>query len=190
MASIIPTLGRVMWFVAADNFKHHNGFSVSKGSRYRCDVIDESGSENNATVAVTDRTGISFAFSVNVRQPDMEAPVGQHYVEWMPFQVGQAAKTETPYKNSPLELDDLRKEVAELKAMLVPNRDYIPMPTKDNVVPFIPNAVPVNHDFNSIGSDDDDDFGLTLEKHDDTELHRAADDGMLPPITDTTEQPK
>lgn len=52
-------------------------------------------SDRMINVGGFDHNGIPFAgTSITLLQDDDEAPVGQCYAEWMPYQKGQAAKTE------------------------------------------------------------------------------------------------
>lgn len=80
---IEPTIGRQVWFWATHGaaqpqaatvcFVHHNRL-------VNLQVIDHTGSARPAA-------------NVTLRQPEDSIPFGE-FAEWMPFQKGQAAKTE------------------------------------------------------------------------------------------------
>lgn len=95
---IQPTVGRVLWFHPAvdekgrANLKEHPGFAFAP----TCAAII-AGVVSNSVVNLTvfDSTGVAFAKdSVNLIQDDEDGPATGNFAEWMPYQKGQAAKTE------------------------------------------------------------------------------------------------
>lgn len=83
---IKPTVGRVVWFYKYVPGQGHKGplaahvAFVHSDSMVNLMVIDENGNPRAET-------------SVYLRQEGTETPQG-NYCEWMPYQKGQAAKTE------------------------------------------------------------------------------------------------
>ena len=83
---IKPTVGRVVWFYKYAPHQGHKGplaahvACVHSDSMVNLMVIDEAGNPRPET-------------SVFLRQDDQPAP-DYDYCEWMPYQKGQAAKTE------------------------------------------------------------------------------------------------
>ena len=86
---ILPTVGRVLWFHQALAESFLIEYAGQPMSVQVCAVIDD----QHVNVAGFDAEGNPFARQ-NVRLiQDDEAPPenGEQYVEWMPFQKGQAA---------------------------------------------------------------------------------------------------
>jgi hypothetical protein len=80
---IRPTVGRVVWF-----------WGPSTSVQPRAAIIAFVHSDTCVNLAVFDRNGESGGMeSVVLWQGDGERPDGPH-AEWMPYQKGQAAKTE------------------------------------------------------------------------------------------------
>lgn len=87
---IKPTNGRVVLFTPGPHFAgaHDRGVSLAA-------LIAHVHGERCVNLAVFDSNGGHHAFtSVPLLQDDDPAPEGGYYAEWMPYQKGQAAKTE------------------------------------------------------------------------------------------------
>jgi len=85
---IKPTVGRVLWY--------HPAFIPDSGSNETTQVaiISHVWSDTCINLAVFDSNGIaSNQTSVFLFQGEGDRP-GSQYAEWMPYQQGQAAKTE------------------------------------------------------------------------------------------------
>jgi len=83
MAKIKPTVGRVV---------HYHGNSAAG---VQAALIAYVHSDTMLNLGVFDENGVSYgATSVPLVQDGEEIPVGGHYATWMPYQVGQAVKTE------------------------------------------------------------------------------------------------
>lgn len=90
---IEPTIGRVVWF-----WPHplHLAAHVESGSPCRADVcfVTKLGDDYLLNLAWNDHLGNPFRTEQVPLIQDGD-PVPQHsYATWMPFQIGQAAKTE------------------------------------------------------------------------------------------------
>lgn len=89
---ISPTVGRVVHFVPAPHDE------VLFGSGVCAALVAYVHSDTMVNLAVFDTNGGSHArTSVYLEQDERTAPGGPHgsYCRWMPYQVGQAAKTES-----------------------------------------------------------------------------------------------
>ena len=85
---IKPTIGRVVWY--------HPPFQADSGSNEttQAAIICHVWSDTCVNLAIFDSNGkASNQTSVFLFQGDSERPSSQ-YAEWMPYQQGQAAKTE------------------------------------------------------------------------------------------------
>lgn len=83
MTKIPPTVGRVVWYYrdrASTPLAATIAYVYDGGSLINIGYLDEKGAHNSAT-------------SVRLLQEGEEAP-GEPHCRWMPYQVGQAAKTE------------------------------------------------------------------------------------------------
>ena len=92
MPRIEPTIGRVVWFWPRTYMATDSG-NLGKDQPYTAQVcfVHKNGAIN---VAGYRHDGTHFtAQSVHLVQDGDEAPEGP-YAEWMPYQKGQAAKTE------------------------------------------------------------------------------------------------
>ncbi len=92
---IKPTIGRVVLFVPKQA-KYEFGFCFVAG-RPHAALITAVHGDRCVNLAAFDANGKSYGFtSVTLRQPEDadQGFAGGDYCEWMPFQVGQAAKTE------------------------------------------------------------------------------------------------
>lgn len=94
---IIPTVGRVVWFrpknmVFRDdvgNVLHHDGIAPLAA------IVAYVHSDTVVNLAVTDHVGRQFPItSVSLLQDGEPTENLGCYAEWMPYQKGQAAKTE------------------------------------------------------------------------------------------------
>jgi hypothetical protein len=96
MSAIKPTVGRVVLFVPK-TAKYEFGFCFVAGRAHAALVTAVHG-DRCVNIAAFDANGKSYGFtSVTLRQTDDPAPDGD-YCEWMPYQLGQAAKTEAAEK--------------------------------------------------------------------------------------------
>lgn len=95
---IVPTVGRVVWF--------HPAAAANPNGQPHAALIAFVQSEQLVNLAVFDENGTGYsATSVPLLQGDDAPPAdGSAYAEWMPFQKGQAAKTEAVLAASPLSL--------------------------------------------------------------------------------------
>ena len=89
---IPPTVGRVLWFYpsakAADN-----GFARKESGPYAA-IIARVWNDRLVNLTVFDAVGVPHGrTSVLLRQAEDGVPIGS-FCEWMPYQQGQAAKTE------------------------------------------------------------------------------------------------
>lgn len=88
---INPTVGRVVLFHPSRQF---SGCSAGDGVPLPA-LIARVWSDTCINVGGFDANGLPFsATSVLLIQDDNPVPTGGHYCEWMPYQKGQAAKTE------------------------------------------------------------------------------------------------
>lgn len=90
---IKPTIGRVVWY-----------YPPNEADRPPlAAVIACVWSDTCVNLGVFDRNGVPFPkppTSILLIQDDNEVPTGGHYCTWMPYQLGQAAKTEAAEKAS------------------------------------------------------------------------------------------
>ena len=87
---IPPTVGRVVLFVPKKD-SYEFGYCILAGRPHAATVATVHG-DRCVNLSIVDANGKQFSrTSVTLRQPDDEAPGGD-YCEWMPYQIGQAAK--------------------------------------------------------------------------------------------------
>ena len=87
---IKPTVGRVVWY-HPDRNSAESGFASSETCAA---IIAHVWSDTCVNLAVFDANGVAHnRTSVYLLQDGSERP-GSSYCEWMPYQKGQAAKTE------------------------------------------------------------------------------------------------
>jgi hypothetical protein len=92
MTMIKPTVGRVVWFTPPNN-SAESGFS-GYGGQPMAATVAYVWNDRLVNLQVTDHAGVAHAkTSVPLIQDDEPKPDG-YYCEWMPYQKGQAAKTE------------------------------------------------------------------------------------------------
>lgn len=82
---ITPTIGRVVWY-----WSGHNGSNQAEAAHVA--YVHSDAMVNLLVVGHDGRPRPET--SVPLRQPEEGAPANSHYCEWMPFQVGQAARHE------------------------------------------------------------------------------------------------
>lgn len=89
---ISPTVGRVVWYRPSD--EDHKHLAVN-GDQPLVALVTTVWTDRMVNIAGFDANGVSFArTSVTlVQQGDIPPPY--QYVEWMPYQIGQAKKHET-----------------------------------------------------------------------------------------------
>lgn len=88
---IEPTIGRVVWFHPSSN-QADAGFAASPCCAA---IIAHVWSDTCVNLAVFDANGVPHSkTSVLLIQDGNPVPDGGLYCEWMPYQKGQAAKTE------------------------------------------------------------------------------------------------
>lgn len=85
---ITPTIGRVVWFHPASN-------EASSLQPICAAIVARVWSDTMVNLAVFDADGKSHSCtSVPLIQDDQTPPALGYYCEWMPYQKGQAVKTE------------------------------------------------------------------------------------------------
>lgn len=91
---IPPTVGRVVHYTPRKDLSEGNGFAYYKGSPCAA-IIAHVWTDRCVNLTVLDHDGQQHAItSVDLVQPGEGAPPNGGYCTWMPYQVGQAAKTE------------------------------------------------------------------------------------------------
>lgn len=87
---IIPTIGRVVWF-----HPHKGDASIACGDQPLAALVTYVHSDTMVNLAVFDVSGKAHSLtSVYLKQNENEGSIGSMFCEWMPYQKGQAAKTE------------------------------------------------------------------------------------------------
>lgn len=87
---IKPTVGRVVWYRPSPG----ENIVGNDGSQPLAAIITHVWSDTCINLAVFDANGIATnRTSVYLLQPETERPASQ-FAEWMPYQLGQAARTE------------------------------------------------------------------------------------------------
>ena len=88
---ITPTVGRVVWYHVGPDERR---FIKQRSGQPCAAIVTYVWSDTAVGLVVFDHDGIMhFASQVELCQGDT-APGGCEYCEWMPYQKGQAAKTE------------------------------------------------------------------------------------------------
>lgn len=92
---IKPTIGRVVWFWPSIEFvAYRNDFAISSRTEPCAAIVSKVLSDHVVNLAVFDQNGRSHPVTLcPLIQDGDEMPSGS-YCEWMPYQKGQAAKTE------------------------------------------------------------------------------------------------
>lgn len=84
---IKPTIGRVVWF--------YEPFVPDVPEQAQAAIVAFVHSDTLVNLTVFDSQGIPHGrTSITLRQPGEVSPAGP-FCEWMPYQIGQVAKTET-----------------------------------------------------------------------------------------------
>lgn len=90
---IEPTIGRVLHFWPGIAFAKQKGMAYADSSKPLSAIITYVHSATMVNLAVFDQTGENFPVTSVELIQDRRPPLGM-YCEWMPYQQGQAAKTE------------------------------------------------------------------------------------------------
>jgi hypothetical protein len=90
---IVPTVGRVVWFwpshVSDPGFAHHDTREPVAA------IVAHVWGDRMVNLAVFDSNGVPHSMtSVQLLQDDDPKPEHGYFCAWMPYQMGQAAKTE------------------------------------------------------------------------------------------------
>lgn len=89
---ISPTVGSVVWF-RKDRNEAESGFAAHSNQPCAA-IVAYVWNDRMVNLSVFDHNGSQHSrTSVHLRQPEDPIPSGS-YCEWMPYQKGQAAKTE------------------------------------------------------------------------------------------------
>ena len=92
---IVATVGRVVWFYPQINV------GVEPPSQPYAALIAFVHSDTCVNLAIFDSNGVPWQkppTSITLVQDAADTPASGHYCTWMPFQKGQAAKTEAAEK--------------------------------------------------------------------------------------------
>jgi hypothetical protein len=92
MTKILPSVGRVVWFtpsrLTGDGF-----FAHIDGQKPLAAIVSHVFNDELVNLAVFDSNGVSHSrTSVQLVQAGEDKPEHGYFCEWMPYQVGQAAK--------------------------------------------------------------------------------------------------
>ena len=79
---IVPTVGRVVLYKCEHNDEVH------------CALIAKVNSDNNINIAAFDSHGVSYSRTYVLLLQEGDETDAPGYAFWMPYQIGQAAKTE------------------------------------------------------------------------------------------------
>lgn len=104
MKEIKPTVGRVVLYIP----QKHEGFTVLDDQPCAATIahVDENGVFCNLTVH--DHIGVVHSLrNIPLVQGTIDKPTGGGYCEWMPYQIGQAAKSDDLLKQLEARLMDL-----------------------------------------------------------------------------------
>lgn len=92
---ITPTPGRIVHFYPQPHEGMHQIHAPGGGLQPLAAMVVGPWSDTMVNLVIWDANGVShLRTSVPLVQPGATAPGGQSYCAWMPYQVGQAAKTE------------------------------------------------------------------------------------------------
>lgn len=84
---IVPSVGRVLWFWPSKEYKEQERAQPCAAI---CTYVH---SERMVNISTYNCNGEQYPLtSVPLRQPDDADPAKGPFVEWMPYQIGQAAK--------------------------------------------------------------------------------------------------
>lgn len=121
---ITPTVGRIVWFTPGADFrgKWHN-ISQPEHRKPLVAMICHVWSDRMVNLDVVDSEGFHWdVTSVDLLQPGddpAQFAIHRRYAEWMPFQVGQAAKTDDVVGQLKAQVGQLKAEIVELRGMIV-----------------------------------------------------------------------
>lgn len=99
-STIKPTVGRVVWFHPSKNSAEPGFSRHAEGEPYAAMIAHVNG-ERLVNLTVFDANGAAHPrTSVELVQDGCSIPGSGYYAEWMPYQNGQAAKTEVAEKGA------------------------------------------------------------------------------------------
>lgn len=93
---IKPTVGRVLWYRC-----HKDDARPHASEQPLASMVTHVNEDGTVNLVVFDAVGVPFSCEkVMLLQDDDPHPKGGGFAEWMPYQKGQAAKTEEAEKKS------------------------------------------------------------------------------------------
>ncbi|MDH1341837.1 hypothetical protein [Ectopseudomonas oleovorans] len=96
MTRIVPTVGRVLHFFPTVDYMASRKQAFNNPAQPLAAVIAYVHSDTMVNLTVWDQNGEQFSVcSVPLVQEGSDVIVGSFYAQWMPYQKGQAAKTES-----------------------------------------------------------------------------------------------
>lgn len=111
---ITPTIGRIVWYHKSKDQMHIDAYDNDQPLAAIVAYVWSSGLVN---LMVIDHNGRNhFVVSVELLQDGGIAPEGGRYCEWMPYQKGQAAKTERLMERAQAIHDKLDSPPADTQA--------------------------------------------------------------------------
>lgn len=91
---IQPTPGRVVWFTPSKG-QQASDFGYDDRDKPLAAIVTYVWNDRIVNLAVFDQNGNQHSkTSVGLLQDNDPRPENGHYCEWMPYQIGQAAKTQ------------------------------------------------------------------------------------------------
>lgn len=102
---ITPTIGRVLWYTPkSDGSCGHDGM-VNRGDQPMLALVNYVHDDKRVNVVGFDHDGNPFGFrEVELIQEGNAIPGAGHFVQWMPYQIGQAKK-HAPAEESAVEAE-------------------------------------------------------------------------------------
>ncbi|WP_322979120.1 hypothetical protein [Pseudomonas sp. C11] len=96
MTHIAPTVGRVLHFIPTADYMASRKQAFGNPAQPLAAIIAYVHSDTMVNLTVWDQNGEQFSVcSVPLVQEGSDVIVGSFYAQWMPYQKGQAAKTES-----------------------------------------------------------------------------------------------
>jgi hypothetical protein len=97
---ITPTVGRILWFIP--NEQEERGFRLDPHQPCKADIVyvHQDGTVNARVLTHEGIPCLIFKCQI-VQDGDPIPPRKEHYLTWMPYQVGQASKSLPPEKPRP-----------------------------------------------------------------------------------------
>ena len=96
MTKIVPTVGRVVWFTPSRAFTPPDFLLIDRDKPCSA-MVAYVWTDNLVNLTVSDHYGKTFGMtSVQLVQAGEPRPENGYFCEWMPYQVGQAAKHANP----------------------------------------------------------------------------------------------